>query len=257
MTNKFVYNIEIEVINMQGRIHSIETFGTVDGPGIRFVLFMQGCGMRCLYCHNPDTWTKDGGTLYESIDIVDMVLKYRHYYGNQGAITVSGGEALLQLDFLIELFTLCKEKGIHTCLDTSGGPFRIEDQRYVTLIQVCDLVLLDMKHMDEKKHIKLCAMGNKNVFAFAQFLEEHHKPYWIRHVLVPTISDDDEHLYRLKAWLDTLKMVEKVEILPYHTMGVVKYKQLGIEYPLLSIPACDKERVAHAKAILLGESDEI
>lgn len=238
---------------MQGKIHSIETFGTVDGPGIRFVLFMQGCCMRCLYCHNPDTWKMNAGKEMESSEILEMVLKYRSYYRGGGGLTISGGEALLQLDFVIELFTLCKQEGIHTCLDTSGAVFNERDQRYGKLIQVCDLVLLDMKQMDEKKHIQLCAMTNQNVFAFATYLEKHHIPVWIRHVLVPTLSDDQEHLYRLREWIDTLTNVEKVEVLPYHTMGIVKYDSLGLTYPLADIPACNKETLDRANAILIGE----
>lgn len=238
---------------MQGRIHSIETFGTVDGPGIRFVLFMQGCSMRCLYCHNPDTWEMNGGKLMEASEIHAMVLQYRSYYRGGGGLTISGGEALLQLDFVIELFTLCKASNIHTCLDTSGIAFQESDQRYESLMKVCDLVLLDMKQIDEKKHQELCSVSNRKVFAFASYLDKHHKPVWIRHVLVPTLTEDDEQLNKLKAWIDTLSNVEKVEVLPYHTMGIVKYQALGLDYPLSKIPACDKQKLDHAKAILIGE----
>ncbi len=238
---------------MVGRIHSFESFGTVDGPGIRFVTFLQGCPLRCQYCHNPDTWLS-GGTEYSAEDVANRVLRYRNYFGEKGGATVSGGEPLLQIDFVIELFTLLKEKGIHTCVDTSGITFKADDQKSVEkhkkLLGVTDLFLLDIKHIDDTAHQELTGQGNGNTLAFARFLSDHGKSMWIRHVLVPEKTDDDGALKRLKAFIDTLKTVEKVEVLPYHTMGEVKYEKLGYEYPLKGVEPPTKERVENARSIL-------
>lgn len=241
---------------VQGRIHSIETFGTVDGPGIRFVLFMQGCLMRCLYCHNPDTWNVKGGQLKTADEILNEILKYRVYYKDTGGLTISGGEACLQLDFVLELFALCKKQGIHTCLDTSGITFDIKDDRYLRLTEVCDLILLDMKQMNSAKHKVLCGFENERVFAFASFLDQHHVPVWIRHVLVPEYTDDDDHLLAMRSWINTLSNVEKVEVLPYHTMGIVKYQNLGLAYPLEGVEAPSAESIARAREILSGDKYE-
>ena len=241
---------------MVGRIHSFESFGTVDGPGIRFVVFLQGCPLRCQYCHNPDTWGA-GGQEYTAEEIVNRAWKYRNYFGANGGVTVTGGEPLLQIDFVIELFTLLKEKGLHTCIDTSGITFHAEDkacvEKYEKLLSVTDLVMLDIKHIDDEACKKLTGQSNKNTLAFARFLSEHNKPIWIRQVLVPTLTDDDESLRRTREFIDTLSTVERVEVLPYHTLGVVKYEKLGMEYPLKDVQAPTKERVENAKRILCGE----
>ena len=238
---------------MSGRIHSFESFGTVDGPGIRFVTFLQGCPLRCQYCHNPDTWLS-GGTEYSAEDVAKRILRYRNYFGEKGGATVSGGEPLLQIDFVIELFTILKEKGIHTCVDTSGITFKADDEKSVEkhkkLLEVTDLVLLDVKHIDDKAHRELTGMSNENTLAFAKFLSDHGKATWIRYVLVPTKTDDDGAMKRLKAFIDTLQSVEKVEVLPYHTMGEVKYQKLGYEYPLKGVEPPTKERVENARKIL-------
>lgn len=238
---------------MNGYIHSFESFGTVDGPGIRFVVFMQGCPLRCKYCHNPDTW-KGGGKVYSAEQVRDEVLKYRNYFGEKGGITVSGGEPLLQIDFVTELFALLKNKGINTALDTSGYTFDFGDpesvEKHEKLIAFTDLVLLDLKHIDAEAHIGLTGKSNEHTLAFAKFLSDRGVPMWIRHVLVPGITDDDGALKRLKAFIDTLKTVEKTEVLPYHTMGVVKYEKLGYDYPLKGVQPPDKERVKNAKRIL-------
>ncbi len=233
-----------------GFIHSVESFGTVDGPGIRFVIFFQGCPMRCKYCHNPDTWNIKGGKEVSAEELCAEALRYRNYFGTRGGVTATGGEPLLQLDFLLELFGLLKKKGVHTCLDTSGVLFKEEDERYLRLLEVTDLVLLDIKHIDGEAHKALTGQRNDAPLAFAKFLSDHKKPMWIRHVLVPGITDDDGALHRLKAFLDTLKTVEKVEVLPYHTMGEVKYKKLGIEYPLAGVKPPEGERVENAERIL-------
>ena len=241
---------------MQGRIHSFESFGTVDGPGIRFVVFMQGCPLRCQYCHNPDTWNM-GGTTYDATEVATRVLKYKNYFGDKGGVTVSGGEPLLQLDFIIELFTLLKEKGIHTCIDTSGITFhsscKESVEKHEKLLEVTDLVLLDIKHIDDEACKKLTGQSNGNTLAFAKFLSEKNKPTWIRQVLVPGITDSEESLQRTREFIDTLRSVEKVEVLPYHTMGTVKYEKLGLDYPLKEVVAPTKESVQRAKDILCGE----
>lgn len=238
---------------MTGRIHSFESFGTVDGPGIRFVVFMQGCPLRCLYCHNPDTWNA-GGTEYSVDEVVERVLKYKNYFGDKGGVTVSGGEPLLQIDFLIELFTVLKSKGVHTCADTSGATFRQTNaesvEKHTRLSKVTDLFLLDVKHIDDDACKKLTGQSNENTLAFAKFLSERGNKMWIRQVLVPGYTDDDGSLSRTRAFIDTLQTVEKVEVLPYHTMGAVKYEKLGLEYPLKGVESPSKERVQNAKRIL-------
>ena len=239
---------------MIGRIHSFESFGTVDGPGIRFVVFMQGCPLRCQYCHNPDTWEGSDGTEYSASEVAARVARYKNYYGDKGGVTVSGGEPLLQMDFVIELFRLCKAQGITTCADTTGITFNPNDpesvKKHERLLEVCDLFLLDIKHIDLDKHKMLTGLSNERPLAFAKFLSNHGKRVWIRHVLVPTLTDDDESLKKLRAFLDTLTSVEKVEVLPYHTMGEVKYEKLGIPYPLKGVQPPTKERVLNAKRIL-------
>ena len=241
---------------MTGHIHSFESFGTVDGPGIRFVVFLQGCPLRCLYCHNPDTWGA-GGTEYTADEVVARALKYKNYYGDKGGVTVSGGEPLVQIDFVIELFTLLKSKGLHTCVDTSGITFRKEDavcvDKFKKLLSVTDLFLLDIKHIDDEACKTLTGKSNQHTLDFARFLSDNGKAIWIRQVLVPDITDDDQSLARTREFIDELKSVEKVEVLPYHTMGVVKYENLGIEYPLKDVQSPTKERVMNAKRILYGE----
>lgn len=237
-----------------GKIHSVESFGTVDGPGIRFVVFFQGCPMRCKYCHNPDSWAVSGGTERTAADLVAEALKYKNYFGRRGGVTATGGEPLLQLDFLLEFFTLLKQKGVHTCLDTSGICYREGDGRYLKLLEVTDLVLLDIKHIDGDAHKELTGQKIDAPLGFARFLSEHKKPVWIRHVLVPGITDDDGALRRLKAFLDTLDNVEKVEVLPYHTMGENKYEKLNLAYPLAGVKPPEKARVENARRILRGEA---
>ena len=232
---------------MKGLVHSIETFGTVDGPGIRFVLFLKGCPLRCKYCHNPDTWTMDGAQELEVSDIVNRVLKYKGYYGDKGGITVSGGEPLVQMDFVIELFKELKKHNINTAIDTSGYMFNPDNpesvEKHKKLNEVTDLFLLDIKHIDSKEHIKLTKVDNKNTLAYAKFLSDNNKDMWIRHVVVPGITLNDEYLFRLKEFIDTLKTVKKIDVLPYHTMGEVKYNNLGIEYPLKGVRTPSKEEI--------------
>lgn len=235
---------------MKAKIHSFFAGGTVDGPGIRFVIFFNGCPLRCKYCHNPDTWTMDGATSYTVDEIVNRVLKYKGYYANGGGVTVTGGEPLLQLDFVIELFKKLKANNIHTAIDTSGITFDSLDSRYTELIKYTDLVLLDIKHIDAEKHIELTGKSNEKPLAFARFLSDNGIKIWIRHVLIPSITLIDDYLIRIKEFVDTLPTVEKIEVLPYHTMGITKYQNLGIKYPLEGIEAPTKEEIKHAKRLL-------
>lgn len=240
---------------MIGKIHSFESFGTVDGPGIRFVIFFKGCPLRCKYCHNPDTWTFDNAKEYDTDQIVKEALKYKNYINNGGGITITGGEPLYQFDFALELLKKFKEKGIHTAVDTSGYIFNPDDEdsiaKHKELIKYADLFLLDIKQIDDKKHIELTGKTNKNTLAFAKFLSDNNKDMWIRHVLVPGITTDEADLRKLKEFIDTLKTVRKVEVLPYHTMGVVKYKELNIKYRLEGVNPPTKEEVQKAKEILI------
>ena len=235
------------------RVHSVESFGSVDGPGIRFVIFLKGCAMRCQYCHNPDTWDRAGGNLRSVDDVLSQALRYRSYWGEKGGITVSGGEALLQIQPLTELFHKAKDLGINTCLDTSAQPFSRKDGRFSAfeaLMKYTDLVLLDIKHIDNDAHKRLTGSENENILDCARYLSDIHKPVWIRHVLVPGINDDDESLHKLRSFIDTLSNVERVEVLPYHALGVYKWEQLGIPYKLTDVKPPTKESVLHARKIL-------
>lgn len=238
------------------KIHSIETLGAVDGPGIRFVIFMQGCPMRCQYCHNPDTWDYLGGKEMTIDQLMTEIRKYKHYFGDEGGVTVSGGEPMVQIDFVTELFKALKKEDIHTCLDSSGVMFRRTGEIYKKieeLVKYTDLVLLDIKHIDSAKHKSLTMHENNNILDFARYLDEKNVRIWVRHVLVPTINSDLESLNRLKKFIDSLKNVDKIEILPYHTMGIPKYKELGLDYPLEGVPVPTEEQIKTANNILKGE----
>lgn len=238
---------------MKGKIHSIESFGSVDGPGVRFIIFMQGCKMRCAYCHNPDSWKCGIGEEKTADEILDQAERYRSYWGEKGGITVSGGEALLQIDFLIELFEKAHERGINTCLDTAGQPFTHDEpffSKFKTLIQSTDTVLFDIKHIDDDAHRQLTGHTNKNILECVRLIDEMGVKTWIRHVLVPGYTDDENALHRLRAFIDTLKNVERVEVLPYHTMGRFKYEKLGIAYRLEGVVPPSKECIEKARTIL-------
>ncbi len=239
---------------MKGYIHSTETFGTVDGPGIRYVLFMQGCPMRCLYCHNPDTWAPRIGRQAEPEEIIAEYNKNKSFY-RHGGITVTGGEPLLQLDFLTELFRLCKEQGIHTCIDTSGITFSPNNSEYLarldTLLRYTDLVMLDIKHIDPEKHKRLTSMDNAPVLAFARYLDEHGVTMYIRHVVVEGYTDESDDLIRLGEFIGTLKNIRALDVLPYHAMGEPKYRELGIDYPLYGMPPLGREQASIAKQHIL------
>ena len=239
--------------NMNGFIHSTESFGSVDGPGVRFVIFVAGCPMRCQFCHNPDTWNMQVGEQKSADELLAQALRYRSYWKDGGGITVSGGEPLLQMDFMIELFQKAKEKGINTTIDTSGAPFTREEPffgKFNELMKYTDLLLVDIKHIDDEQHKLLTGQTNKNILDMARYLSEIGKPVWIRHVLVPEKSDKDEYLKELYKFIKTLDNVEKVEVLPYHTFGEYKWKELGYDYPLAGIEPPTKERIKNANEIL-------
>ena len=238
---------------VKGKIHSIESFGSADGPGVRYIIFLKGCKMRCKYCHNPDTWGADGVTEETAEEVLKKAMRYKNYWKNNGGITVSGGEALLQIDFLIELFKLAKENNVHTTLDTSGNPFTSEETLFGKLnelMKYTDLYMLDIKHIDNEEHKKLTGQPNENILDMAKYLSENGKAMWIRHVLVPGYTDSEEQLTRLKEFIDSLDTVDRVEILPYHTLGVFKWKELGIPYELEDVNPPTKEEVERAKRIL-------
>ena len=238
---------------MEGHIHSTESFGTVDGPGIRFALVFKDCPMRCLYCHNPDTWTIDNQN-QENLRTVESLLK--EYDGikeflHDGGITATGGEPLVQMEFLTELFEAAKKKGINTCLDTSGILFRQERRpEFDRLMAVTDLVMLDIKHIDDAEHQKLTKQSNRHILEFAEYLKEKGVPVWIRHVVVPGITLNDDYLRQLGHFIGGLDNLKALDVLPYHTMGEVKYENLGIDYPLKGVPAATKEQAIHAKQVI-------
>ena len=233
---------------IKGRVHSIETFGTVDGPGIRFILFMQGCPLRCKYCHNRDTWDVKGGTEYTVDEIITEINKYSSYMKfSGGGLTVSGGEATLQPEFLKELFKKAKENNIHTCLDTSGF---VDIDTIDPILDYTDLVLLDLKHMVPDKCKELVGVSIEKTLKLAKHLSARNIPVWIRHVLVPGVTDDRENLELMGKFISTLNNVDRVEILPYHTLGVHKWENMGLEYELKGVPDATKEDVQKAAEVL-------
>lgn len=231
------------------KIHSFETLGTVDGPGLRFVVFMQGCHLRCKYCHNRDTWNTCGGQVITLDELVNKIENYSNYFkASGGGITISGGEPLLQMDFLISLFKKLKSLNIHTAIDTSGM-FDLTD-KLKELISLTDLFLLDIKHIDSDKCKELVGFSNEKELAFARYLSDIKKPIWIRQVLVPGITDNEEDLLKLKDFINSLSNVEKVELLKYHSMGKFKWEKLGINYELENVRNATDEDVKRAKEIL-------
>lgn len=242
---------------MWGFIHSTESFGSVDGPGVRFIIFVSGCPMRCQFCHNPDTWNMQAGEQRSADDLLKQALRYRAYWKDGGGITVSGGEPLMQMDFMIDFFRKAKEQGVHTVIDTSGAPFTREEPffgKFNELMKYTDLLLVDIKHIDAEEHRALTGHTNENILDMARYLSEINKPVWIRHVLVPGKNDTDEYLKKLKSFLSELDNVQKVEVLPYHTFGEYKWKELGYDYPLAGTEPPSKERVENAKKILAVRS---
>ena len=242
----------------QGLVHSTESFASVDGPGVRYLIFLQGCPMRCRFCHNPDTWQTapekaPSSSFHTADELIQKALRFRSYWGADGGITVSGGEPLLQMDFLLELFQKAKSLNIHTCLDTSGAPFTHEDPFYTRFLEVMkytDLVLLDLKMMDRAGHLYLTGRNNTNILDMARLLDELHVPVWIRHVLVPGVTDDKQDLRDMAAFIRSLQNVKRVEVLPYHTLGTYKWKELGLSYSLENVNPPSSEEVKKAKEIL-------
>lgn len=240
-------------MSITGKIHSCESFGAADGPGVRYIVFLQGCKMRCKYCHNPDTWNLSGGEEKTADELIQSALKFKKYWGDKGGITISGGEPLLQIDFLIDLLKKAKEEGIHTTIDTAGNPFTREEPffaKFEELMKYTDLLLLDLKEINPKRHKELTGFENSNILEMAKYLSEIGKPVWIRHVLVPENSDFDEDLTALGDFIGSLSNVEKVEILPYHTLGKFKWDNLGIAYQLEGINSPEQERIKNAQQLL-------
>lgn len=230
------------------KVHSIESFGTVDGPGIRFVLFLQGCHLQCKYCHNRDTWNMNGGEYKSLDDIFEKIMKYKNYIYPNGGVTVTGGEPLLQVNFLIELFKKLKKENIHTCVDTSGMVALTDDIK--KLLSLTNLVLLDIKHINSEKCKNLVGFNNEKELAFARYLSDNNIHMWIRQVLVPGYTDDEQDLLQLKDFISSLSTVDKVEILPYHDMGRYKWENLGFKYELDGVRIANDDDVNRAKNLL-------
>ncbi len=237
---------------MNGRIHSFESFGTVDGPGIRFVVFMQGCPFRCLYCHNPDTWSLDAGSEYSVDEVMQKIERYSSYIkASGGGITVTGGEPLMQTDFVTELFKACKAQGINTALDTNGYTVIPEScGKLDELLEYTDLVLLDIKHINPEQHLAITGCSNLHTLEFAEYLDKMKVPVWIRYVVVPGLTDDEAGLRRLSDFIRKLSNVERVELLPFHKLGEFKWKELKLQYSLVDTPEATEEDIARAKRIL-------
>lgn len=239
----------------KGYIHSIESCGTVDGPGLRYVIFLQGCPMRCLYCHNPDTWEPNIGEQMTVDEVLEGFYSNTPFY-RRGGVTVTGGEPMMQMDFLIELFTKLHQDGIHTCIDSSGIMFRPDNKEFMDkleiLMSVTDLVMLDIKHIDPEQHKKLTSHSNDRILAFAKYLDAKNIPVWIRHVVVPGITLYKDYLERLGTFIGTLNNVKALDVLPYHTLGKMKYDNLKMDYPLKDTREATKEEAVAAKNIILG-----
>ena len=231
------------------RIHSIESFGTVDGPGIRFVIFMQGCALKCKYCHNRDTWNINGGTLVSADELINKIERYKAYIlPSGGGVTVTGGEPLLQPKFLITLFKELKKRNIPTAIDTSGMVDLTDDIK--ELLSLTDLVLLDIKHIIDEKCKELVGHSNKQELEFAKYLSDNNIPVWIRQVIVPGITDNEEDLLELKEFINSLKNVKNIELLPYHELGKSKWESLGLDYELEGVPSATKEDIERVKKVL-------
>ncbi len=236
-------------MEVKGRVHSFETFGTVDGPGIRFIVFLKGCPLRCKYCHNRDTWSQEGAKLYSPDEIINEVNKYRTFIdSSKGGITVSGGEPLIQPEFVKALFERCREQGIHTAVDTSG--YVNLDEQVLEVLKHTDLVLLDLKQANAQKHKELTGVENDRIKRFTNYLGEIGKPVWIRYVLVPGYTDAEEDLMAAYEYLKGFKNIEKIEVLPYHTLGKEKWEKLCVEYPLEGVRTPTDEEVRKAKNII-------
>lgn len=232
---------------VEGYIHSVESLGTSDGPGIRYVIFIQGCPLRCKYCHNPDTWKKSCGTKVSVEELIDKIKRCRPYIDRSGGgVTISGGEPTLQLDFVLELLKRCKDEGLQTAIDTSGY---IDQEKFEKLLPYLDLVLLDIKQIDDEKHQELTGVSNQKTLELVKLMEEEKRPYWVRHVVVSGYTDDEEDITGLAEFLTPLKMMEKLELLPYHKLGEHKWKELGLEYELAGVDSPIEEEMEKIKEI--------
>ncbi len=238
---------------MVGYINSVESFGSVDGPGVRYMFFLQGCQMRCAYCHNPETWALEGGKTMTPEEAFKQAYRYKAYWKQGGGITVSGGEAMLQMEFVTELFKIAKKHNVSTALDTSGNPFTREEpffSKFQELMKVTDLFILDLKEINEEHHKKLTGKTNANILDLAGYLSDSGKNMWIRHVLVPGVTDSEEDLRKLGEFVASLNHVLRFEVLPYHTLGVPKYEKLGIEYRLKGVKPATEEEKKRAEEIM-------
>ena len=234
-----------------GRVHSMESMGLVDGPGIRTVIFFQGCSLRCRFCHNPDTWEFNSGEITDPETLVKKISRFKPYFKNTGGVTFSGGEPLMQPDFLLETLKLCKQENIHTCIDTAGYGMGSYDE----ILEYTDLVLLDLKHVSETDYKQMTGRTMDRFQEFLSALEKSETPIWIRHVVVPGITDSQEHMKNLKTYISTIPNVEKVELLPYHLLGKNKYEVMGIPYSLDGVPAMDKEKTMDLQSKYFGGYD--
>lgn len=232
-----------------GKIHSIESMGLVDGPGIRTVVFLQGCNLRCQYCHNPDTWDLCAGEEMTADEVINKIKRFKPYFKNNGGVTFSGGEPLMQPEFLLELLKKCKENDIHTCIDTAG----YGKGDYDEILKYTDLILYDIKHEDYEKYNKITRRKQDETLKFIKKVQENNIPIWIRHVVVPGLTDSEEHMKALKGYIDTIKNVEKVELLPFHQLGREKYKVMGIDYPLEDTEPMEKDVVEKYQKIFFNK----
>lgn len=232
---------------MIGKIHSIETLGLLDGPGIRVVIFMQGCPLRCIFCHNPDTWTKEGGTSFTPEELVRFIKKYKSYFENNGGVTFSGGEPLLQQEFLIETLKLCKKERIHTCIDTAGSILNCEE-----VLKYTDLVIFDIKAITKEKYREITNCNIENSLKFLELCQKMNKKLWLRQVIIPDINDNKEYIEELAKFVKTIKNVDKVELLPYHTKAIYKYKELNLEYKLKNTSDMDINKCEELNNYLLS-----
>ena len=232
----------------EGFIHQIETMGLVDGPGIRIVVFMQGCPLRCVFCHNPETWDKKSDIKMTSKEIVDEIRKYRPYIEKDGGVTFSGGEPLLQSSFLLEMLVMCKKAGIHTAIDTSGTGY--DNKCLDEILKYTDLVILDIKSIHDKEYKEITGKEMTEFNYFVDRLLKNNNKLWLRQVIIPNINDNEEYILNLKKYIKKFNNVEKIELLPYHTMGIEKYKKLNLEYRLLETPDMDKEKCKELEKLL-------
>ena len=237
---------------MTGKIHSFESFGAADGPGVRFIVFLHGCPLRCVYCHNPDTWANEKPAMeFSPEEVLKRALRYRDYWGEKGGITVSGGEPLLQAEFVAELFEMAHAQGVTTCLDTSGASFRRGDAAIERLIAATDTVLLDIKAFDSKLHREVTGADNSQILDFARYLSEKGVSTWIRRVIVPGLTDGEDDLKKTGEFISSLKNIERIEVLPYHDFGVEKWRNLGIKYPLEGVYPADDAGVQRARKFIM------